>query len=163
MVRRYWLMKSEPSAFSLDDLWALPGRKDHWDGVRNYMARNNMMEMKKGDPILFYHSGAKPPHVAGVAEVAREAYPDHTAFDPKSKYHDPKSRPEEPRWFMVDVRAVRKLEGPVDLPDLQANPKLKDMRVVQRGQRLSVQPVTQAEFEEVLRMARETTRKNRGN
>ena len=153
MVRRYWLMKSEPSAFSFNDLLNAPQKTDHWDGVRNYLARNTMQEMKKGDRVLFHHSSTTPPHVAGIAEIAREAYPDHTAFDAKSKYHDPKSSPDYPRWFMVDVRAIEKLPATVPLADLKANPKLAKMLVVQRGQRLSVQPVTAAEYTEVLRMA----------
>lgn len=153
MARRYWLMKSEPSAFSFNDLLKAPRKTDHWDGVRNYLARNTMREMNKGDRVLFYHSSTTPPHVAGIAEIAREAYPDHTAFDAKSKYHDPKSSPDNPRWFMVDVRAIEKLPAPVPLADLKANPKLAKMLVVQRGQRLSVQPVTPAEYTEVLRMA----------
>jgi predicted RNA-binding protein with PUA-like domain len=162
LARQNWLMKSEPEAYSFDDLLASPNRTDHWDGIRNYQARNNMMAMKKGDRVLFYHSSTSPPHVAGVAEVAREAYPDHTAFDPKAKYHDPKSSPENPRWQMVDIRAVEKLAAPVELEDLKANPKLNDMQVVKRGQRLSIQPVTAAEFQEVLRMAKAKARKAGG-
>ena len=152
MARRYWLMKSEPEAYSFDDLMAEKNRTDHWDGIRNYQARNFMMEMKKGDAVLFYHSSTTPPHAAGVAEVAREAYPDHTSWDKKAKYYDPKSTPENPRWYMVDIRAVRKLEAPVPLEALKANPKLADMRLVQKGQRLSIQPVLRTEFDEVLRM-----------
>jgi predicted RNA-binding protein with PUA-like domain len=161
MARRYWLMKSEPEAYSFDDLLAAKNQTDHWDGIRNYQARNIMMEMKKGDNVLFYHSSTAPPHVAGVAEVAREAYPDHTAWDKKSRYHDPKSTPENPRWYMVDVHAVRKLDAPVTLEELKANPKLKAMRVVQKGQRLSVQPALKSEFDEVLRMAREKAKPER--
>ncbi len=154
MPRKYWLMKSEPEAFSFDDLLACPNQTDHWDGIRNYQARNHMMTMKKGDRILFYHSSTTPPHAAGVAEVARETYPDHTALDPKSQYHDPKATPDNPRWQMVDVRAVEKLPAPVTLAEIKANQKLREMLVVQRGQRLSIQPVTAAEFQEVLRMAK---------
>lgn len=155
MARRYWLMKSEPDAYSFDDLLAQKDQTDHWDGIRNYQARNLMREMKAGDGVLFYHSSTVPPHVAGVAEVVREAYPDHTSWDKKSKYFDPKSTPDTPRWFMVDIRAVRKLESPVTLEELKANPKLKKMRVVQKGQRLSVQPALKSEFDEVLRMAKQ--------
>ena len=154
MPPRHWLMKTEPSVFSFGDLLARPGRTDCWEGVRNYQARNHMMEMKEGDRVLFYHSNADPPHVAGLAEVAREAYPDHSAFDPKSKYFDPKSARARPRWHMVDVRAVSKLPRPVSLPEMKANPKLKNMPVVRPFQRLSVQPVTKEEYEEVVRMGR---------
>ena len=154
MARRYWLMKSEPDAYSFDDLMAEPERTACWDGVRNYQARNFMMEMKTGDAVLFYHSNAKPPHAAGVARVAREAYPDHTQYDGKSKYYDPKSPADAPRWRMVDVQAVEKLPRPVSLSELKANPKLAGMRVVQKGQRLSVMPLSRKEFDEVLRMAR---------
>lgn len=156
---RHWLMKSEPSVFSFDDLLARPKKTDGWEGVRNYQARNYMRAMKEGDRVLFYHSTAEPPHVAGLAEVVREAYPDHSAFDPKSKYFDPKSDRARPRWHMVDVRALAKFPRSVSLPELKANPKLKKMLVVQKGQRLSVQPVTKEEFGEVVRMAKETGRR----
>ncbi|MBI1724670.1 MAG: EVE domain-containing protein [Candidatus Tectomicrobia bacterium] len=156
---RHWLMKSEPSVFSFDDLLARPGKTDGWEGVRNYQARNHMRAMKKGDRVLFYHSTTEPPHVAGLAEVVREAYPDHTALDPKSRYYDPRSAPSAPRWHMVDVRAVSRLPRPVSLPELKANPRLKKMLIVQKGQRLSVQPVTKEEFGEVVRMAKETGRR----
>jgi len=152
LAKRYWLMKSEPSAYSFSDLMKAPKKADHWDGVRNYLARNRMMEMEKGDRILFYHSNTSPPYVAGIAEVAREAYPDHTALNPKSKYYDPKATSDDPRWFMVDVRAVEAFSSLVTLPDLKANPKLAKMSVVQRGQRASVLPVTAAEYKEVLKM-----------
>ncbi|MBI3129314.1 MAG: EVE domain-containing protein [Candidatus Tectomicrobia bacterium] len=151
---RHWLMKTEPEVFSFDDLLAKPGKTDRWEGVRNYLARNHMRAMKKGDRVLFYHSNAGPPHVAGLAEVVREAYPDPTAFDRKSRYYDPKSSPGNPRWFMVDVRALSKLPRPVALPEMKANPRLKDMPVVRPFQRLSVQPVTKEEFEEVVRMGK---------
>lgn len=151
--RRYWLLKSEPDVFSFDDLLAAKGRRTGWDGVRNYRARNFLRdELKVGDGVLFYHSNAKPPGVAGVAEVVREGYPDPTQFDPADPHFDPKSDPDAPRWFQVDVRAVTPLERPVSLEDLKANPKLAGMAVVQRGQRLSVQPVTAAEWRDVLRM-----------
>jgi predicted RNA-binding protein with PUA-like domain len=145
---RYWLMKSEPDAYSLDDL-----ERDgttHWDGVRNYQARNLMRdEMRIGDRVLFYHSNARPPHVAGIAEVVREAYPDHTSWDPDSKYHDPKSSPDDPRWFMVDVGFVERLPRPVPLDELRTYPELEGMVLLNRS-RLSVQPVTEEEFEFVV-------------
>ncbi len=149
MPKRYWLMKSEPHVYSYEDL-----EKDgetYWEGVRNYQARNFMQEMAGGDAVLFYHSNAKPPHVAGIAEVSREAYPDYFAFEPESKYYDPKSSSEKPRWFMVDLKPIKRL-SPVSLQALKDNPALEEMRVVQKGQRLSVMPVTEGEFAEVRRM-----------
>ena len=146
-------MKSEPDVFSFDDLRKAKGKRTLWDGVRNYRARNFMRDdMRVGDRVLYYHSNADPPGVAGVAEVAREAYPDPTQFDPDSKYFDPKSSPDAPRWVVVDVKAVKALPRFVSLADLKANPKLASMGVVQRGNRLSIQPVTDAEWREVLRM-----------
>ena len=154
MGRRYWLMKSEPDVYGFEHLCAEKDQTDHWDGVRNYQARNIMRdEMRVGDQVLFYHSNTKPPHVVGVAEIVREGYPDHTAFDPAEKYFDPKSDPEKPRWYMVDVKAVRALPAIVSLQDLKDNPLLEDMKVVQKGQRLSVQPVTKQEFDIVVAMA----------
>ena len=151
MGRKYWLMKSEPETFSFDDL--RKSKTTFWDGVRNYQARNFMRnEMKKGDRVLFYHSNCDPPGVAGIAEVVKEGYPDHTAFDPKDKHYDEKSDPESPTWFMVDIQYVKPLKMFVGLPDLKASRKLKNMKVVQKGQRLSVQPVEKAAFDEVCRM-----------
>jgi len=150
---RLWLVKSEPEAFSWQHLLDSPGKRTHWDGIRNYQVRNFMRDdMKKGDQILFYHSNAKPPGVVGIAEVVKESYPDHTAFDPKDKHFDPKSDPDEPRWLMFDLKAKKALKRLVALQELKDNPKLKDMLVVQRGQRLSIQPVTQMEWDEVLHM-----------
>ena len=155
MAKRYWLFKSEPDAFSFDDLVARPDGTEPWDGVRNYQARNLLRdEVRVGDQVLFYHSRTNPPHVAGIAEVVRDGYPDPTQFDPESKYHDPKSDPDAPRWFMVDVKAVRPLERPVSLAELKENPALASMMVTRKGARLSIQPVTPAEFREVLSMAR---------
>ena len=150
---RHWLVKSEPGDYSFADLMRERGRTTCWQGVRNYQARNLMREMRVGDAVLFYHSGPPEPHVAGVARVAREAYPDATAWDRKSEYHDPASTPEDPRWFMVDVQGEHALPAPVTLAELKANPQLQAMKLVQRGQRLSVQPVTAQEYAEVLRMA----------
>ena len=151
MPRQHWLMKSEPYDYSIDDL-----QRDgttHWDGVRNYAARNLMRDkMRIGDRVLFYHSNVKPPGVAGIAEVCRESYPDFTQFDPANKYHDPKATEENPRWFMVDIRFVEKFEREVGLPEIRATPKLAGMVLVNRS-RLSVQPVTEAEFEHIVGMA----------
>ena len=148
-----WLMKTEPDVYSFDDLMAEADRTTSWNGVRNYQARNLMREMRVGDRVLIYHSGGEP-HVAGLARVAREAYPDPTAWDPRSEYHDPAASPENPRWSMVDVRAEEALPAPVTLAELKANPRLAAMAVVQRGQRLSVQRVREEELAELLRMAR---------
>jgi len=146
----YWLMKSEPDVFSLADLKSRPGRKEPWDGVRNYQARNFMRdEMKVGDRILFYHSNTKPPGVAGIAEVASKPYPDPTAFDKKSKYYDAKSDPENPRWVLVDVKYSKSFKHFVPLEAMKAMPELASMRVLQRGNRLSITPVTQAEFDAI--------------
>lgn len=151
MARQYWLMKSEPDVYSIDDL-----RRDgstHWDGVRNYKARNNMRAMKVGDGVLFYHSNASPPAVVGEAKVCREAYPDPSQFDRKSKYHDPKSDPDDPRWSLVDVEFVAEFDHPVPLTDIKDDGKLRDMELV-RYARLSVQSVTRDEFEYVKKMGR---------
>lgn len=155
-AKRYWLMKSEPDVFSFEDLEASPKRTTCWDGVRNFQARNFMRDgMQKGDGVLFYHSNASPPGVAGLAEIAsRAAYPDPTQFEPGHAHQDPKSDPGDPRWLMVDVRAVAALPRLVTLTELKANPALADMVVCQRGSRLSIQPVTEAEFREVQAMAR---------
>jgi predicted RNA-binding protein with PUA-like domain len=153
--RRHWLVKSEPDAFSFDDLLASPKRTTGWSGVRNYQARNFMRDdMKKGDRVFFYHSSADPTAIVGVAEVAREGYPDPTAFDPRDSHFDPKSKPDAPTWIMVDIRAVEKLARPVSLADLKGVPGLEKMVLLQRGSRLSVQPVTPAEWEIVYRLAK---------
>lgn len=149
--RRCWLVKSEPDVYSIDDLER--DGETSWDGVRNYQARNFMRDdMRVGDGVLFYHSNASPPGVAGVAEVSRAGYPDHTAQDPTSHYYDEKASPEDPRWFMVDVRFVRTLPRLVPLAELKAEPELEDMVVTGRS-RLSVQPVDAHHFDHVLAMA----------
>ena len=153
-ARQYWLMKSEPGAFSIDDLQRAPGRTTCWDGVRNYQARNYMRRMKIGDQVLFYHSSADPPAVAGVAEVVGEAYPDHTAFDRNDKHFDPKSNPARPTWDMVDIRLMRKFAHPLPLDLLRKESGLKRMELLRRGLRLSVQPVRAAEWKIILRLAR---------
>ena len=146
-ARRYWLLKSEPESFSFDDLLAKPGRTTHWDGVRNYQARNFMRdEMKKGDLVFFYHSSVDPSEIVGIAEVVREGYPDHTAFDAKDSHFDPKSKADAPTWIMVDIRAVKRLAKPLALGDLRGVKGLESMVLLQRGSRLSVQPVTAAEW-----------------
>lgn len=147
---QYWLMKSEPDTFSLSDLKNRPGKREPWDGVRNYQARNFMRDdMKKGDGVLFYHSNTNPPGVVGLAEVASKPYPDPTAFDPKSKYFDPKSDTDNPRWILVDVRYRKTFKKAVTLEQMKTMPALKDMRVLQRGNRLSITPVTKAEYDAI--------------
>src|SRR5436190_21046965 len=142
-ARGYWLVKSEPDCFSFDDLWRAPRRTTGWDGVRNYQARNFLRDaMRVGDGVLYYHSGAEPPGVAGIARVASDAYPDPTQFDPAAEHFDPKSRRASPQWFQVDIQAVAKLARYVTLADLRGATALAKMLVLQRGQRLSVVPVT---------------------
>lgn len=150
MAKRYWLMKSEPDVYSIDDL-----EKDgstHWEGIRNYKARNNMREMQVGDEVLFYHSNASPPGIAGLARVSREAYPDHFALDPDHTYYDAKSDPDDPRWFMVDIEFVAKAPNFVPLADVKEDPKLSGMELIRYG-RLSVQSVKKQEFERVKKLA----------
>jgi len=150
----YWLMKSEPDVFGIDDLAKRPQQTEHWDGVRNYQARNWMRdEMKIGDQVLFYHSNCKPPGIAGIAEIVKEAYPDHTAFDPETTYYDPKSDPDNPRWVMVDLRFVRKFDQLLSLETLKSMPQLADMRLLQRGNRLSIMPVTEREWDIIIAAA----------
>ncbi|MEQ8458590.1 MAG: EVE domain-containing protein [Sandaracinaceae bacterium] len=151
--RRYWLVKSEPDAYSIEDL-ERDGQAE-WDGVRNYQARNSMRDdMAVGDLVLFYHSNAKPPGVAGVAKVATEAYPDPTQFDPKSKYHDPKATEEAPRWHLVDLSFVEKFDEVLGLDVLKEHADaLEGMMVIKRGIRFSVQPVEKEHFRKVLKLA----------
>jgi predicted RNA-binding protein with PUA-like domain len=148
-------MKSEPDEVSIDDLARLPGQSVPWTGVRNYQARNFMRdEMRVGDGVLFYHSSCPQPGVAGLAEVSSTAYPDETQFDPKSKYHDPASKREDPRWLHVDVKLTRKTRL-LGLTEMRARPELATMRVLQRGNRLSITPVTPAEWQAVLKILEE--------
>ncbi len=150
-IVQYWLMKSEPEKFSIDHLEA--AGSTHWDGVRNYQARNMMRdEMKVGDRVLFYHSNATPPGVAGVATVCKEGYPDHTAWDADDAHFDAKTDPENPRWMMVDIAFEARMPNFLPLDQLRQNENLSDMLLLRRGQRLSVQPVEPEHFEEVLRM-----------
>ena len=146
---RYWLMKSEPSDVSVDDVAAMPKKTVNWYGVRNFQARNFMKdEMKPGDGVLFYHSSCPDPGVVGIAEVASEPYPDPTQFDPKNPYYDPRSRPEAPRWIHVDVRLLKKTRL-LGLPEMREIPELAEMRVLKKGNRLSITPVTAAEWKKI--------------
>jgi len=150
----YWLMKSEPDAYSIDHLRSQKRRTDHWDGIRNYQARNFMRDqMKTGDLAFFYHSNCSEPAVVGIMEIVSAAYPDHTAFDPNEKHFDAKSDPDNPRWLMVDVKFKKKLKMPITLQAIKAEKKLADMRLVQRGNRLSILPVTPGEWRHILKMA----------
>jgi len=149
---RYWLMKSEPSDVSVDDVAAMPKQTVPWYGVRSYQARNYMRdEMKPGDGVLFYHSSCPEPGIVGLAEVATTAYPDATQFDRKSKYFDEKSRPGEPRWMNVDVRLLRKARL-LGLDAMRTDPALADMIVLKRGNRLSITPVSAAEWRHITRL-----------
>jgi predicted RNA-binding protein with PUA-like domain len=153
-ARRYWLLKSEPESFSFEDLMASPRQTTCWDGVRNYQARNFMRDdMKKGDLVFFYHSSVDPSEIVGIAEVVRESYPDHTAFDASDSHFDPKSKPDAPTWMMVDIKGVRRLSKPLALGDLRGVKGLESMVLLQRGSRLSVQPVTESEWKVVCRLA----------
>ena len=146
MAKKHWLMKSEPNLFSIDDLRA--EKKDHWDGVRNYQARNFMRdEMKLGDEVLFYHSNSQPPGVTGLARVCREAFPDFTAWDKKSPYYDVKSSPDNPRWVMVEVEFVKKFSNLISLEQLKGYRELRGFRLLQKGNRLSILPVSKEEFD----------------
>jgi len=151
MAARAWLMKSEPDVFGIAALRRK--RREHWDGVRNFQARNFMREMAIGDDVLFYHSNARPPGVAGLARVCKTAYPDTTSFDPSSPYHDPRSTPDQPRWFMVDVEFVEEFARFLPLDGLREVPALADMILFRRS-RLSVQPVSRAEFQTICRLGR---------
>lgn len=149
LAKQYWLMKSEPDVYSIDDLER--DGSTFWEGVRNYKARNNMRSMKVGDEVLYYHSNANPPGVVGIARVCREAYPDPTQFDRKSKYYDAKSKKDDPRWSLVDIEFVSKLQNPVSLEEVKNDGALADMELVRYG-RLSVQAVKKEEFVRVRRM-----------
>lgn len=151
----YWLMKSEPGCFSIDDLESSENSTTPWDGVRNYQARNFMRdEMETGDKVIFYHS-VKNPSAVGVAEVVREAYPDYTSWDPDGDHFDPKSTPENPRWFMVDIKLVEKFQTPVSLKFMRTVSGLEGMELLRKGSRLSVMPVGKNEFDIICRLGNE--------
>jgi len=154
-AKQYWLFKSEPDVFSIDDLHDAPDGTTLWDGVRNYQARNLLRdEIKKGDGVLYYHSRVKPMGVAGVARVVRSGYADPTQFDAQARYYDEKATKADPRWICVDIKFSRKFGRVIELSELKSNPALGKMMVTQRGARLSVQPVTKDEFDAVLAMAK---------
>lgn len=144
---KYWLMKSEPDCFSIDDLRQEKNQTSAWDGVRNYQARNMMRDdMKMGDLVFFYHSSTNPPGIVGIAEIASEAYPDHTAFDPEADHFDPKSTVENPRWYMVDVKFKHKFDKIISLQALKECPELESMQLLRKGNRLSVMPVDETHW-----------------
>ena len=146
---QFWLMKSEPETYSIDDLKEF--QTDHWDGIRNYQVRNFFRDqMKIGDKAFFYHSNCKEPGIVGLMEIASEAYPDHTAFDSKEKYFDAKSDPENPRWLMLDVIYIRHTKRNITLSELRDHSSLKEMRLLQKGNRLSVIPMTKKEWDYIL-------------
>jgi predicted RNA-binding protein with PUA-like domain len=152
--RRYWLLKQEPSSFSFDDLLAAPKKTTCWDGVRNYTARNYLRdEMAVGDLAFYYHSNAEPSAIAGVVEIVKKGYPDHTAFDSTHDHFDPDSDPNEPTWYMVDVKAVTKIDPPIALEQLRAVPELDGMELLRKGSRLSVQVVSAAQFARIVKLA----------
>jgi predicted RNA-binding protein with PUA-like domain len=149
----YWLFKSEPDHFSWQALLESKDKTTFWHGVRNYQARNLLRdEIEKGDGVLFYHSSCEVPAVMGIATVVREGYPDHTQFDPDSDYYDPDSTEEEPRWFMVDIKAEKELARPVTLEEMRKVPALKEMKLLKRGMRLSVQPVSEREWKAIVEL-----------
>ena len=153
MATRYWLFKSEPDAFSIDDLKRCPKKTSLWDGVRNYQARNFLRdEVQKGDGVIFYHSSCKLPGIAGLAEVVKSPYPDPTAFDSSEKYFDPKSDPDNPTWFTVDIKFKKALTEVIDRQAIAGHPILKDMKVMRRGMRLSIIPVEAREWKAVLKL-----------
>ena len=148
---QYWLMKSEPDTYSIDDLQSFG--VDHWDGIRNYQVRNFFRDqMQVGDQAFFYHSNCKVPGIVGTMEIASKAYPDHTAFNPNEKYFDSKSDPENPRWLMVDVRYIRHLDRMITLGELRLQKQIADMKLLQRGNRLSVLPLSKKEWQYILNM-----------
>ncbi|HEY9684622.1 MAG TPA: EVE domain-containing protein [Oculatellaceae cyanobacterium] len=151
----YWLFKSEPSVFSIDDLASAPKKTTFWDGVRNFQARNFLRDsIKLGDQVFFYHSNSEPSAIAGIAEVVKEGYPDFTAFDPEDPHYDPKSKKDSPTWYMVDIKFKEKFDRPLDLNELKTVSALKNMALLQKGSRLSIQPVTEAEWKSVVALSK---------
>lgn len=147
----YWLLKSEPDVFSISDLERRPGRTEHWDGVRNYQARNYLRDgMRRGDQAFFYHSSCAVPGIAGIVTIVREGYPDFTAFDPRSPHYDPASTPDNPRWYMVDVQHRRSFRRVIGLQELKQCAALAGMPLLMRGSRLSIMPVTPAQWAAIL-------------
>ncbi len=150
----YWLIKSEPGAFSIDDLAKSPRKTTHWDGVRNYQARNMMRDqMRRGDQAFFYHSNCKPPGIVGIVEIVKEGYPDFTAFDPEDHHFDPKSDPDKPTWYMVDVKLKQTFNDMLSLDQIKAVPGLGDFALTRKGNRLSVMPVSAQQWHKLVKLA----------
>lgn len=150
---KYWLMKSEPGCFGIEDLKKRPRQTECWDGVRNYQARNMMRdEMQVGDLAFFYHSNCQQPGIAGIMKIVKSAYTDHTQFDPENEHYDPTSKKENPRWIMVDVKFEKQFDHVITLDSLRENPKLKEMPLLRKGNRLSITPVTKNQWDAILRM-----------
>lgn len=161
MAGSFWLMKSEPEVYSIDDLAADQEQTTCWDGVRNYQARNFMRDsMTVGDRVLFYHSNAEPSGVAGIAKIASKAYADHTAFDKKNKHFDPKSDPDNPAWLMVDVKFVSRFAEVIPLAELKTYGELEGMELLRRGSRLSVQPVDKSHFDFIVKLSKSRSKKS---
>nr|VFJ61192.1 MAG: Predicted RNA-binding protein, contains PUA-like domain [Candidatus Kentron sp. FW] len=155
---QYWLMKSEPGEFGIEDLARRPGQREPWDGVRNYQARNMLRDrMKMGDSAFFYHSNCAEPGIVGIMRIIREGYPDTAAFDPEDKHFDPKSDPQNPRWYRVDVELTRIFPRTLSLRQLKRYPELADMPLVQRGNRLSVMPVSAIQWDFILSLVDSAT------
>jgi len=153
----YWLMKSEPEAFSIDNLKNSPKSISAWDGVRNYQARNMLRDqMQVGDQAFFYHSSCNPPGIAGIMEIVKSGYPDHTAFDPTSHHFDPKSNPDKPQWYMVDVHFIKKFSALIPLAILKQIPQLRKMKILQKGNRLSITPVTLQEWKTIVNLEKDS-------
>jgi len=153
MSKKYWLFKSDPDEFSWEDLKNSKNKITFWDGIRNYQARNFIRdEMKKGDGVLFYHSSSDPLAIVGICEIVKEGYPDDTQFDSRNDHFDPKAKKDSPAWYMVDIKLVKEFKKTVTLDSLKSNPKLNEMKLIQRGQRLSILPVTKDEWDEILNM-----------
>ncbi len=151
----YWLVKSEPAVFSIDDLAKEKDQTTYWDGVRNYQARNFLRDdFKTGDKVIFYHSNSEPPAAVGICEVVKEGYPDFTAFDPESAHYDPKSKKDAPAWMMVDIKLIKIFASPVSITKMKENKKLAKMLLLRPGNRLSVMPVTKDEYNEIIGMGR---------
>jgi predicted RNA-binding protein with PUA-like domain len=154
MAKQYWLFKSEPNAFSIADLEKAPNKTTCWDGVRNYQARNFLSkQVACGDQVLFYHSNAKPSAIVGIAQIAKAGYPDPSAFNPKNHHFDKQSNPKAPTWYSVDIKHIKTFKQPIALSELRSNPKLKDMVLLQKGSRLSIQPIAENEWKAIIDMA----------